>query len=309
MRIAVIGVGAMGSVYAGLLADGGHDVLAIDAWAEHVEAIRSSGLRVEGASGDRVVRIEAATTAEGFAPVDLVVIATKSFHVAGAAMSALALCTPETLVLPIQNGLGSNDVVAEIVGDERVLAGVAGGFGASMVAPGHAHHHGLELIRLGERHGPVSSRVERVAEAWRQAGFAVKTFDDVQRLIWDKLVCNCAFSGPCGVVGGTIGDVLADPSLSAVSAACATEAFEVGVAAGVSFSYDDPVVETRRFGTNLAGARPSVLLDLLARRPTEIAVINGAIPRVAAGLGREAPVNALVTALVEGKSGVTDGSG
>lgn len=309
MRIAVIGVGAMGSVYAGLLADGGHEVLAIDAWAEHVEAIRSSGLRVEGASGDRVVRIEAAATTEGFAPVDLVVIATKSFHVAAAAVSALALCTPDTLVLPIQNGLGSNDVVAEIMGDERVLAGVAGGFGASMVAPGHAHHHGLELIRLGERDGPVSSRVERVAEAWRQAGFAVETFDDVQRLIWDKLVCNCAFSGPCGAAGVTIGDVLADPNLSAVSAACATEAFEVGVAAGVSFSYDDPVVETRRFGTKLAGARPSVLLDLLAGRQTEIGVINGAIPRVASELGREAPVNTLVTALVEGKSGGTGGRG
>ena len=73
-------------------------------------------------------------------------------------------------MLPIQNGLGSADVVAEVLGDEAVLIGVAEGFGASLVGPGHAHHHGMALVRLGERRGPRTERVERLAELWRAAG-------------------------------------------------------------------------------------------------------------------------------------------
>ena len=211
MRIAIVGAGAMGSVYAGLLGRAGNEVWAVDPWLEHVEAIRERGLRVEGASGDRLVRVHATSDPSDVGTVDLVVIATKAMDVRGAAESAGALLGRETVVLPIQNGLGSADAVADVLGADRVVLGVAEGFGASVVAPGHVHHHGRGLVRLGERSGPVTPRVEQIADVWRGAGLAVRTYDDVDRLVWEKLVCNVAFSGPCTLLGATIGQVLDDP--------------------------------------------------------------------------------------------------
>ncbi len=299
MKIAVVGAGAMGSVYAGLLGSAGNEVWAIDTWREHVEAVRHDGLRVEGASGDRVVRIHATTEAAEAGEAELVILATKAVDVETAAEAARPLVGRDTLVLSIQNGLGGPDIAARVLGDDRVAVGVAGGFGASIVAPGHAHHHGLELIRLGERHGPVTPRIEAAADVWRAAGFNVRTFDDVQRLVWEKLVCNVAFSGTCTVLGRTIGEVLGDVQAWTVAAGCAREAFDVGRAKGVAFEFDDAVEYVRGFGERIAGAKPSMLLDLEAGRRLEIDYINGAIPRVGAELGIAAPVNTTVTALVK----------
>src|SRR5919199_3573654 len=173
MRIAIIGAGAMGSVYAGLLADAGLDVWAVDAWAEHVDAIRRHGLHVSGASGVRTVRLPATTDASEAAPANLVIIATKARDVETAARAAPDILSPNGLVLTIQNGLGSAERVAAIVGPERVLIGVVGGFGASIKAPGHAHHNGWEFVRLGEHGGGLTPRLERVGKLWEQGGFRV----------------------------------------------------------------------------------------------------------------------------------------
>src|SRR5436305_11081809 len=120
----------MGSVYAGLLAAAGHDVSAVDVNAEHVAAIQAHGLRVDGVSGDRVVRIAATTEPADLGPVELVVIATKSMAARAAAESAGPLIDPDTTVLTIQNGLGAADEVAEVVGEKRLVVAVAGGCGA-----------------------------------------------------------------------------------------------------------------------------------------------------------------------------------
>ena len=131
MKIAIVGTGAMGCVYAGLLGDAGNEVWAIDRWVEHIEAIRKDGLRLEGKSGDRTVRIQATSNADSVGVCDLVIIATKAMHVSEAAKSARGLTGPDTLVLTIQNGLGSAAKVADILGKERVLLGVVAGFGAT----------------------------------------------------------------------------------------------------------------------------------------------------------------------------------
>jgi 2-dehydropantoate 2-reductase len=299
LRIAIVGTGATGSVYAGLLGDAGNEVWAVDAWPDHVAAIAARGLRVSGASGDRVVRLAGAVTDPSeVGPVDLVVIATKARDVEAAAHGALALLGPDTIVLPIQNGLGSRERVARVVGVERVIAAVVGGFGASVLEPGHVHHHGMELVRMGEPSGPVSSRVEAVADAWRRAGFTVRTYDDIDQLVWEKLICNVAFSGPCALTGLTIGSVLDDRDAWSVACACASEADAVARSKGVALSFDDPIAWVRDFGQAIPGARPSMLLDLLAGRPSEVDVINGAIPPLAESLGLAAPVNTTVTALV-----------
>ncbi|MEO8717435.1 MAG: 2-dehydropantoate 2-reductase [Burkholderiales bacterium] len=301
MKIAIVGCGAMGSVYAGLFASAGHEVWAIDRWAEHVAAINQHGLRLEGKSGDRTVKVKATTEAKDAGPCDLVVLATKAMHVAPAAESIKALLGKDTPVLSIQNGLGGPETAAGILGRERVMVGVVGGFGASMKAPGHAHHNGMELVRLGEFGGPITPRLKKVEETWAGAGFKVKVFDDIDQLIWEKLICNCAYSGPCGLAELTIAGVLADPGLAKISADCAAEGYAVAKAKGVKLDFSDPVAYVRDFGAKIPNARPSVLLDLMAARKSEIDVINGSIPRVGRQVKVAAPVNETVTALVKAK--------
>jgi len=293
----------MGSVYAGLFAAAGHEVWAIDAWRAHVEAMRKNGLRLEGASGDRTVKVHATTDAKEAGPCDLVVLATKAMHVesAASAIKKSSLLGKDTPVLSIQNGLGGPETAASILGKEKVMVGVVGGFGASIRAPGHAHHNGMELVRLGEFGGPITPRLKKVEEAWNSAGFRVKVFDDIDQLVWEKLICNCAYSGPCALSEGTIADVMNDPDLSRVSAECATEAFDVSQRRQIKLGFADPVAYVRDFGSKIPNARPSVLLDLMLKKKSEIDVINGSIPRVAKTLGMEAPVNETVTALVRAK--------
>lgn len=294
----------MGSVYAALLGDAGNDVWVVDTWEAHVAAIREHGLRVEGASGERTVRVGATTRAADVGEVDLVVVATKAMDVRDASLAARRLAGDATIVLPIQNGLGSVEAAAEVFGsdargDDRVIVGVAGGFGASVTGPGSVHHEGMELLRLGERRGPVTARLERIAEVWRAAGFTVRTYDDADVLVWEKLVCNVCFSATCALLDVTIGEAMDDPHAWSVASRCAVEAYEVARALHVALPFDDPVEHVRAFGSRIPGARPSLLLDLKAGRRTEIDVINGAIPRAARTAGAEAPVNEAVTALVK----------
>lgn len=301
MKIAVVGTGAMGSVYAALLADAGNEVWAIDAWPEHVAAMNERGLHVEGASGDRTVRLNATTSAADAGPCDLVIIATKAMHVAQAAADARDLIGADTTVLTIQNGLGSADKVADALGPERVTIGVVGGFGASMKGPGHAHHNGMELVRLGEREGPATPRLEQVAQVWRDAGFNVRTFDDIHRMIREKLICNVCFSGTCAITELTVGEVIANDDAWRVASGCAAEAYKVARAKNIALDFGEPVAYVRAFGEKIPNARPSMLLDLLEGRRSEIDVINGAIPVAARAVGIDTPYNDVVTALVKAK--------
>ncbi len=296
----MVGCGAMGSIYAGLLASAGNEVIAVDRSAEHIDAIARHGLRVTGASGDRTVRIEAHTEVPDVGPagVDLVVLAVKAGHVAEAAASSRRLLGPDTVVLTIQNGLGSAEVAAAAVGAGRLMVGVAAGFGASRPEPGHVHHNDMKAIRMGA-HADVSvEQVEAVACLWRDAGFDAEVTDDIAAMQWEKLICNVAYSAVCALTGATLGEVLDHPELSRVSCAAATEAWSVARALGVAIDVADPVEHVRAFGARMPAAKPSVLLDIEAGRPTEIDVINGAIGSEAARVGLEAPVNDTLTALV-----------
>lgn len=298
MKIAVVGCGAMGSIYAALLSTAGNDVLAIDPWREHVAAIQHDGLRVEGASGDRVARPRAATEVpnESF---DLVIVAVKATYVASACDSLARLLRADTKVLTIQNGLGSADLVAAAVGENRVAVGIAGGFGAIMRGPGHAFHNGMETIRIGAYSGLAQGDVVRIADVWRVAGFRTEAVDDIIAMQWEKLICNVAYSAPSALTGLTVGQIMDDPDIGPVSRAAASEAWTVARARNVRISVVDPIKHVQAFGARIPNAKPSLLQDLESRRPSEIDVINGAIPREAAKAGVAAPVNATLTSLVK----------
>lgn len=300
MKIAILGIGAMGSVYAGLLADAGLDVWGVDTWKDHVDAIRANGLRVSGASGDRVARLNATTNADDVGKADLVIIATKASGVVAAAAAAKRILAEDGVVLTIQNGLGSAERVAEIVGSDKVLIGVVGGFGASNPAPGHAHHNGWEFVRIGEYDGGrTTPRMEAVGKIWEKGGFKVLLFPDIHKMVWEKFICNVAFSGTCAVTGLTIGEVLANPDAASISFACATEAWEVARAKKIAVDIDDPVAYVRAFGEKIPNARPSMLLDHMAGKRSEIDVINGAVPREGEKVGVKTPVNDTIVALAK----------
>ncbi len=298
MKIAIVGCGAMGSVYAGLLASNAHEVIGIAPMPEHIQAISKRGLRVEGASGDRVVRIRAYTEVP-HESVDLVIIAVKAAQAGEAARQAQPLLAPHTLVLAMQNGLGSADDIAQAVGGDRLALGIAAAFGASLEGPGHVHHNGMSAIRIGAYAGLPPESVSRLADIWAGAGFNAEAVPNLPAMQWEKLICNVAYSAPCTLAGMTIGEVLDDPHASAVSQAAAIEAWEIARARGIAVAISDPVAHVRAFGERIRGAKPSVMLDHELGRPSEIDFINGAIPREAAKVGRTAPVNATLTALVK----------
>lgn len=191
MKIAVIGCGAMGSIYAARLATAGNDVLAIDRHEPSVERISRDGLRVTGPGYDRVVPLRASTTAPD-EPMDLIVLAIKAADVTVGARQALPMLGPATPVLTIQNGLGSAETVAGIVGAERVAVGIASGFGASRVAPGHVHHNAMRAMRFGAHSSLPHATVETIARAWTDAGFDAAAVTDIAAMQWEKLICNAA---------------------------------------------------------------------------------------------------------------------
>ncbi|MCP4431785.1 MAG: NAD(P)-binding domain-containing protein, partial [Gammaproteobacteria bacterium] len=154
MKIAIFGVGAMGSVYAGLMVESGHEVWGIDIWQDHIDAINQNGLHLDGASGDRLINgIHATSQAEDAGECDLYVIATKACGVGPAAKAISSLMGKDSLILTIQNGLGAGQRIAQYIAVDNVLLGVADGFGASMKGPGQAHHNAMNLIRIGEMNG------------------------------------------------------------------------------------------------------------------------------------------------------------
>ena len=301
MKIAIIGCGAMGSVYAALLADSGNDVWAIDTWEEHISAIRSNGLRVEGASGDRTVSMNATTNASDAGECELIIVATKASGVPAAAVAAKSIAGPNSIILTIQNGLGAAERIAESIDTNQVMIGVVGGFGASMKAPGHAHHNGMQLVRIGEMNGGVSDRLEKVVSAWDKAGFTAKGYPDIHQMIWEKFICNVTYSGPCALMNATIGQVQANSESWSVALSCAREADAVARAKKINLGFNDVETYVRDFGANMPDARPSMLLDHMAQRPSEIDGINGAVPTEAAKIGMTAPINALVSSLIRGR--------
>ena len=302
MRICIVGCGAMGSIYAALLASADHEVAVIDPYTAHIDAINSQGLRVWGASGDRTVFLPAAVDADQLnhlAPPDLVVCAVKAGFVQSALPTLDKLTGAQTRLLTIQNGLGSAQAIAEHLGAERLIVGIAQGFGASLTAPGTAHHNSMKAIRMGAYDSLAQDQVEEIAMLWRHAGFDAQAEQDIVAMQWSKLICNVAYSAPCAIAGLTVGEVLQHPQMQLLSRAAAYEAHSVARALNVNLPFADVDQQIHQFAQGMPDAKPSVLIDIEHGRPSEIDVINGAIATAARKVGLDAPINAALTTLVK----------
>jgi 2-dehydropantoate 2-reductase len=310
VKIGIVGTGAMGSVYAAHLGRAGHEVWAIDIWDDHVRAIEAHGLAVSGASGTHVVdSLHVGRAPDDAGPCDEWIIGTKAGDVEEACKGIVPLLRDDDVVIAFQNGLGAGERVARLVPEAQVLVGIAEGFGSSIPEPGHVHHSGMRLIRLGELHGGRSDRLDALAERWRQAGFNVRAFENIERMVWEKFLCNVTLSAPCAAFDVTVGELMADDAAWAVALGCMLEAHRLGQALGVPFSFDDPVAYVTEFSATIPDASPSMRLDHLAGRPSEIDVINGQAVELSRPLGLATPYNETLCALLRRREAAFTGPG
>lgn len=302
MRICFIGAGALGSTIGGTLAQRGAEVWLIDPFRGHIDAINAQGLRMLEGEIETNVKIAAcASASEVGVQADLVIVLVKSFHTRDAIRAAVSIIGPQTVVMSLQNGLGHEDILAEEVGRDRVMAGKTY-VGGVLLGPGSVRSGvvGKETI-IGELDGRVTERAERIAETFNEAGILTLLSDNIMGTMWDKLFINVAGGGISAVTGLTYGGLYSLPVLEECALAAVSEGIAVAQAAGVKISITDP---KRAWTMASAGLPPefktSMLQSLQSGSQTEVDYINGSVVRWGARLNVPTPVNSTIVALVKG---------
>jgi 2-dehydropantoate 2-reductase len=302
MRICFVGAGALGSTIGGTLARGGAEVWLIDPFQSHVDAINRHGLRILEGDVESVVKVAACTSAaEVGALADLVIVLVKSYDTREAIRAAASIVGPQTVVMSFQNGLGHEDILADEVGLDRVMAGKTY-VGGVLLGPGHirAGVIGKETI-IGELDGRVTERARRIAEIFNSAGLVTLLSDNILGAMWDKLFINVAGGGITAITGLTYGGLYALPVLEECALAAISEGIKVAQAAGVRITITDP----RRAWTMASAGLPpefktSMLQSMQSGNLTEVDYIHGSVVRWGARLGVPTPVNSTIAALVKG---------
>ncbi|HXP78169.1 MAG TPA: 2-dehydropantoate 2-reductase [Stellaceae bacterium] len=285
-HVLIVGGGAMGGLFGGLLAENGLDVTLLDVWREHVAAIAERGLRIVGYGGDRTVKLKATTDAGTIDNADVVLFQCKAFANETAARSVRHLFEGPAVAVSFQNGLGNEQVLAGILGAERVLGGLTAQAGL-VEAPGVVRNFGDLPTYVGELKGGLSERAQAIADAFSRHGLPTHASADIMRDKWKKLLGNVGLSAISGATDLRSVDIMAVPELRTVVLRAVDEAAAVARAFGI----DLDVAEAREVLlklTNPAGggtgtSKSSLRADLANRRPTEVDYIYGSVAR----LGRE----------------------
>ena len=299
MNILIYGIGAMGSIYASMLSKHGNKVFVIDKWEDHINAINKNGLKVEGASGNNINKsLIASTTVPLGINFDIILISTKASGVKNAAYEVKKIIKDNTIVISIQNGIGSSDEIKNYIPKKHLLVGVADGFGASIIKPGHIHHNAMKLIRFGELDGGITKRLNFIKDLWGKAGFNVLAYENINQLIWEKFICNVTFSAPCTVYNCSVGELIKNKSYWKVANGCTLEAYEISKLKGVTLSFDEPLKYVKDFGEKMPNAKPSMLLDHISKRKSEIDFINGRVELMGMEVGVKTPYNLILSSIV-----------
>jgi 2-dehydropantoate 2-reductase len=297
MRIAIVGCGAVGSLFAANLAQlDDVEVWAFDASRPHVDAINAHGLRLSGA-GDVVGRVRATVDAAELPACDFGIVATKAMHT-GAAIAATAHAFAGGCVATVQNGLGNEETIAAHV--ERVIRGTTFPAG-KIVEPGHVQWDVKGDTTLGPYGDTPYEEVERLAEACTRAGMPTAAVQDARGPQWRKVIFNASTNPIGALTGPTHGRVCERPDLRALVSGLVDEGKAVAAAQGIVLDADPEALIDHAAKPEVAyDHKASMLQDVEARRPTEIDYLNGGIVRFGREHGVPTPLNDAIWALVKG---------
>lgn len=298
MRVCVIGAGAMGSVFGGLLAHVGHDVTFVDTWEENVAAINANGVRLDGVKGELRIPVNAVVGLPYGLEADLAMIWTDANNTRRAAVTAAAALAPDGFAITLQNGIGNVETLIEVLGKPRVAAG-SSMCSAAMRGPGHASFTHMGMTSVGEIDGGGSARVERLREALAKARFEVRVHPDIMALVWSKFAHNCAVNAICATTGLRVGEVARVAALDRLQDHVIDEILAVTQAKGITL--DDPDFREhvkahcwKKFN------RPSMLQHIEAGKRTEIDALNARLVDEGRRLGVPTPYNDALACLLKG---------
>jgi len=298
MKLAVLGPGALGCLLAALFREAGVQVSLVDYRPERVARLSLRGIQVHALEGGhRVIQVPIGLAPE-VGPCDLTIMAVKAYQTETAARALPGLMSQGGMALTLQNGLGNLESIARTVGPERLLAGV-GLLGVTRQDEGRIIYAGQGVIYIG---APLGSKVSRgevaaVVDLFRRADLECQTREDIEAVLWEKLVINVGINPLTALLRVPNGVLLQLPEAWEVAVAAGREAQAVAQAAGHTLS-GDPAARLRQVCVNTAANRSSMLQDILAGRPTEIQALNAQVSTRGRALGLATPVNDLLTRLL-----------
>ncbi|MCJ0763373.1 ketopantoate reductase family protein [Variovorax terrae] len=301
MKVAVMGAGAVGCYYGGMLARAGHEVVLI-ARPQHVEAIRRDGLRMETRSFDEPVRLAASSEPEAVQGADLVLFCVKSTDTESAGAQIRPLLSADALVLCLQNGVDNADRLRAVLPGTAVAAAVVY-VATEMAGPGHVRHHGRgELVIEPAGHGNNSSQA--VAQAFIAAGVPTELSDNVRGALWAKLILNCAYNAVSAIAQLPYGQTVQGVGIQDVMRDVVAECLAVAKAEGVQVQ-GDAHAAVEKLAASMPSQYSSTAQDLARGKRSEIDYLNGLIVKRGEALGVATPANRVLWALVkllEGKA-------
>lgn len=306
MRIAVLGAGAMGSLYAGYLSRC-NDVVLVGNRQEAVDRINADGIRIHEKDGSVTVgRPQAVVSTQGLAPVELIVVFVKSMSTGSALEGCAPLIGQKTCILTLQNGSGHEEVLSRFVPLDRVLIGTTQ-HNSAVLGPGEIRHGGSGMTHLGCVQGDAA-HFQQVADAFTASGLEADCSNEVRRLVWNKLFTNASLSVLTGILQVPMGFITRNPSAWALCETLVREAVAVAAADGYSFDADEKVAEVRSVGENGPNGITSICADLGKGRLTEVDTISGSVVRASRRLGVPAPTHEAMVALVHAMEGKAQGN-
>lgn len=295
MRIAVFGTGGVGGYYGGRLAEAGEDVVFI-ARGEHLDAMRSNGLKVESTKGDFIIEnVEATDNPSEVGVVDVVMTCVKCWQVNEAAEAIKPMIGPDTYILPMENGVEAPGELAEVYGWEHVLGGVCG-IVSFKAGPGHIRHVAYEpFVNFGEWDNRPSERVERLRKAFAGAkGLIVDAPPDIQAAMWRKYILIASWSGVGGITRAPIGVIRSQPGTRRILESSMEEIHRVAKAMNIALPDDIVEITMGILDTVEYGGTASMQRDVMDGRFSELEAQVGALVRMGAETGVDTPVNTMI---------------
>lgn len=294
MKVAVMGAGAVGGYFGGLLAKGGAEVIFI-ARCKHLEALRAKGLMVKSFKGDFSLPAKATDDPKEVGQVDLILFCVKSYDTETAIRQALPMVGEETVVLSLQNGVDNEEKLAAIVGEGKVLGGVAY-IGSRVPEPGVILHEMGGRIVFGELQGGLSERVLKLKSFFDQRGLEASASPDIKKALWAKLAWNAPFNAINALVGGPVKAIVENPSTLELARRTTEEVMAIATGLGIELP---PDLWEKNLGlARGADIKSSTLQDLEAGKPLEHEALNGIIVKKGAHLGIPTPYNFTLYALL-----------